>query len=189
MKLRNAIFALTCLTSVAMAQDVRYNFASEFNFGGAKTYKWGTSGAEEKLDQLTDQQLRAAIDTQMNKKGFSKVERGQTDLLLVYEPSVKHEKQITVYNNNWGFGGGWGRGWRRGYGPGMGMGMTTAQTSTIRVGEVALDIYDAKDEKLVWRGIASKTLDPNMKPDKWQKTIQSGAAKLLKSFPPPPDKK
>jgi hypothetical protein len=37
---------------------------------------------------------------------------------------------------------------------------------------------------MVWRGMASKTLDPKASAEKRQKTIQNGAAKLLKNFPP-----
>ena len=184
MKLTKMVLAVTCLVSAGMAQDVRYNFASGFDFNGLKTYRWGVSPAEEKLDQLTDGQLRSAIDNQMSKKGFQRVEGGRADMLLVYEPSVQHEKQITMFNTGWGYGRGWGRGWRGAWGPGMGTGISTAQTSTIQIGEVVLDIYDTAGHQLIWRGVASKTLDPNVKPDKWQKTIDSGAAKLLKNFPP-----
>lgn len=175
-------FALVCMMAIGFSQDVRYNFAADSNFKQLKTYKWGVSRAEEKLDQLTDNQLRAAIDLQMSKKGFTRLEGGAADMLLVYEPSTRTEKQVTVFNDNWAYGRGWGRRW---YGPGMGTGISTAQTNTIKVGEVALDVYDTANKELVWRGVTSKTLDSNMKPDKWQKTLQNGAEKLLKNFPPP----
>ncbi|MGJ5814266.1 DUF4136 domain-containing protein [Paludibaculum fermentans] len=180
MKLRNTILALTCLTTAGFAQDVRYNYANGTDFSQYKTYKWGQSRAAEKLDSITDRQLRDAVDAEMTKKGLVRQEEGRTDLLLVYEPSTRNEKQITSFDTGWGYGRGWGRRWS-GYGPGI----TTAETSTIRVGEFALDIYDREKHELVWRGVASKTLDPNMKPEKWQKTIQAGAEKLLKNFPPP----
>lgn len=187
MNIRNTLLALVCVATAGFAQDVRYNFASDANFSQLRTYKWGTSRAEEKLDQLTDRQLRAAIDVEMQKKGFVLKDGGQADMLLVYEPSTRNEKQITMFHDNWGFGRGWGRGWY-GFGPGLSTGMTTGQTSTIKIGEFALDIYDVNRHELVWRGVASKALDPNMKPDKWQKTVQTGAQKLLKNFPPPTKK-
>lgn len=177
MKWAKMLFAATCLVSAAMAQDVRYNYAAGFDFHSLKTYKWETSRSEERLDQLTDSQIKAAIDSQMSKKGYQLVTRGRADMILKYEPSVQREKQVTLINDGWGFGRGW-RGWN------TGMGVTTAQTSTIRVGELALDVYDTSSEKLVWRGVATKTLDPHAKPDKWQKTINTGTAKLLKNFPP-----
>jgi len=48
-----------------------------------------------------------------------------------------------------------------------------------------LDLYDLGQKKLVWRGTATKTLDLKAKPEKRQKNISKGMAKLLKNFPPP----
>jgi len=77
---------------------------------------------------------------------------------------------------------GWGRaGW---YGAG-GMSTTTGSTSTILIGQIALDVYDAKAEKIIWRGLASKTIDQKAKPDKQEKNLAKAAEKLLKNYPPP----
>jgi hypothetical protein len=45
-------------------------------------------------------------------------------------------------------------------------------------------MYDPSKKQLVWRGVASKTLDTKAKPDKRQKNLQKAAAKLLKNYPP-----
>ncbi len=58
------------------------------------------------------------------------------------------------------------------------------QTSTIQIGQLALDMYDSANHSLVWRGVVSKTIDPKAKPEKRQKNIQKAAAKLLKNYPP-----
>jgi len=66
--------------------------------------------------------------------------------------------------------------------------MTTGQTSTIYVGQLAVDMNDSKNHDLVWRGLVSKTIDPKAKPDKQQKNLAKAVAKLLKNYPPPPAK-
>jgi hypothetical protein len=38
---------------------------------------------------------------------------------------------------------------------------------------------------LIWRGEASKTINPKAKPDKVQKHLEKAVAKLLKNYPPP----
>ncbi len=38
------------------------------------------------------------------------------------------------------------------------------------------------DKKLIWRGTASKTLDTKAKPDKREKNLRMGIAKLLKNY-------
>jgi hypothetical protein len=48
-----------------------------------------------------------------------------------------------------------------------------------------VDIYDVANEKLVWRGLASKTIDQKAKPDKQQKNLTKAMTKLFKNYPPP----
>jgi hypothetical protein len=43
-------------------------------------------------------------------------------------------------------------------------------------------------KELVWRGTASKTLDPKAKPEKKQKNLTKAVTKLLKNYPPQPKK-
>jgi hypothetical protein len=64
------------------------------------------------------------------------------------------------------------------------MSTTTGQTSTIYMGQLALDMYDSANKDLVWRGVASKTLSPKAKPDKQEKNLNKAVAKLLKNYPP-----
>ena len=62
--------------------------------------------------------------------------------------------------------------------------MTTGQTSTIYVGQLALDMYDPANHDLVWRGAVSKTIDTKAKPDKQEKNLNKAIAKLFKNYPP-----
>ena len=62
--------------------------------------------------------------------------------------------------------------------------MTTGTTSTIYIGQIALDMYSASPKSLVWRGVASKTIDTKAKPEKQQKNLQKAVAKMLKNYPP-----
>jgi Domain of unknown function (DUF4136) len=166
----------------AFAQDVRYNFASDANFSKYKTFKWVDIKGADQLNQIADGQLKSAVDQELAAKGLHRTEADNADLFVGYQVSIGHEKEITSYDSGWGYGAGWGR---YGYGGG---GISTSTTSTIVTGQVDLDMYDRADKKLVWRGSASKTLDTNAKPEKREKNLRKGIAKLLKNYPPPPPK-
>ena len=169
-------------TSTAVGQDVRYNFDRNADFSQFKTYKWVALKNATQLDDLLDKQIKAAVDAELAKKGLSKVDDDSANLFIGYQAAVNQEKEFTSYSSDWGYGGGWYRGgW---YGPTGGMSTTTGQTSTIYKGQLALDMYDSSHHDLVWRGLASKTLDPKAKPDKQQKNLQKTVAKLLKNYPP-----
>jgi hypothetical protein len=168
--------------SSAVGQDVRYNFDKNSDFSKFKTYKWVTLKDAAKPNDLTDKQIIAAVDAELATKGLSKVDGDNADLYIGYQVAIGQEKEFTSYSSDWGYGGGWYRGGWYG-GPG-GMSTTTGQTSTIYVGQLALDMYDSANHDLVWRGLASKTLDPKAKPDKQQKNLKKAVAKLLKNYPP-----
>ena len=51
-------------------------------------------------------------------------------------------------------------------------------------GAIGLSMYDPAAKQLVWRGSATKTLDPKAKPEKKQKNINKAVEKLLKKYPP-----
>jgi hypothetical protein len=171
---------LLFLLGTAFGQDVRYNFDKDTDFSKFKTYKWVAIKGAQKVDDLVDKQIKESIDAELAKKGLQKVEGEDANLFVAYQPALGTEKEFTSYNSDWGYGGGWGRGgW---YGPSGGI--TTGQTSTIYVGTLAVDMYDPTTKQLVWRGTASKTLDPKAKPDKRQKNLTKAVAKLLKNYPP-----
>jgi hypothetical protein len=177
-----ALFVLAA--STAVAQDVRYNFDKDTDFSKFKTYKWVPIKDAPKVDDLRDKQIKDTIDAELATKGLTKTDADTADLYVGYQAGIGTEKQFTSYNTDWGYGPGWYRGgWY-----GRGGGMTTGQTSTIYVGQLAVDMYDSKNHDLVWRGVASKTIDPKAKPDKQQKNLTMAVTKLLKNYPPPPPK-
>ena len=176
--------ALCLLAMVGFAQDVRYNYAAGQEFSKYKTYKWVRVKGADQLNQMADEQLRAAVDAELGTKGLTKTEGENADLFLAYQVALNQEKEFSSFSSGWGYGPGWGGGW---YGGG-GMTTTSGQTSTIQIGQVDLDMYDATNQKLVWRGTVSKSLDTKAKPEKRQKNLAKAFKKLLKNYPPQPKK-
>jgi len=173
---------LLLVAGSAMAQDVRYNFVDGTNFAAYKSYKWVAIKGAEQVDTMLDGQIKSAIDAELAKKGLARTDGDKADLWIGYQTAIQQEKQFNSYTTG---GYGWGRpGW---YGVG-GMSTTTGSTSSILIGQLALDVYDAKAEKIIWRGLASKTIDQKAKPDKQQKNLAKAVAKLLKNYPPPAKK-
>jgi hypothetical protein len=171
----------------AYAQDVRYNFDKQADFTKFKTFKWVTIKGGKHVNDLVDQQIRAAIESELAIKGLVRTDADNADLYIGYQAAVDTEKQINTFDTGWGYGPGWyGGGW---YGGG-GMSSSTTTTSTIYVGSITVDMYQASAKSLVWRGMVSKTLDAKAKPDKQQKNLAKAMSKLFKkNYPPPLPKK
>lgn len=168
--------------SLLVAQDVRYNYDRQADFSKFKTYKWVDIKDADHTNQLVEKQIRDTVEAELAKKGLQKTDSDSADLYVAYQTALGTEKQFTSYNTGWGYGPGWGGGW---YGGGMGTTMTTGSTSTIYVGQLDIDMYESAKKELVWRGTASKTIDPKAKPEKQQKNLTKAVAKLLKNYPPP----
>jgi hypothetical protein len=183
MKKRELLFPIAVsllLLCTSWAQDVRYNFDKNADFSKYKTYRWVTLKDVSKMNELVDNDIKTSIDRALASKGLVRSDAESADLYIGYQGAVGEEKQFTSYNTDWGYGSGWNRGgW---YGPSSSM--TTGQTSTIHIGQLALDMYDSNNHSLIWRGIASKTLDPKAKPEKQQKNLNKAVDKLLKNYPP-----
>lgn len=180
LSLLSIAFALL-IGNCAVAQDVRYNFDRETDFSKFKTYKWVSIGATAQGNSLLSKQIKSAVDVELSGKGLTKTEDDNADLYVGYQTAIGQEQAFTSYNSSWGYGPGWYRGGWYGYPSG---GMTAGQTSTIYKGQLDLDMYDSANHDLVWRGVASKTIDTNAKPDKQQKNLTKAVAKLLKNYPP-----
>ena len=129
---------------------------------------------------MTATQLGAALEAELTKKGLTKKESGPTDMVIVYQLAVKNEKELNTFSSGYGMGPGYGGGWY-GYG---GTGTSTTTVTNLTIGSLDLDMYDAAAKTLVWRGVATKTLDTGAKPDKRTKNMAKAATKLLKNYPP-----
>lgn len=165
---------LLASAGTAAAQQVTYDFDRSADFSKYKTYRWVEIEGAERPNQLTDGHIKAAIDSELAAKGLSKSSGEDADLLIAYQVSITQERQVNGYS----YGGyGWG-GW------GMGYGDTHMTTSTINVGTLVLDVYDPEVKHLVWRGQATKSLNPSKDPEKNRRKIQKAMTKLLKNYPP-----
>ena len=155
--------------SPAAAQNVDVDSNPSANFAGYRTYTWtvGTPAA----NPLAEQRIHAAVDQQLAAKGFSKV-TANPDVVVATHVVTKEQKQLDVN----GFGGGF-------FFPGQ----ATATVRTYVVGTLAVDIYDAKNKMLVWRGTGTDTL--SSKPDKNTGKADKALDKMFKQYPPTPSTK
>jgi hypothetical protein len=177
------VLATLFYTTSAFAQDVNYNFDKDTDFSKYKTYKWEKHPQSIDLDQLIMSQLASGFDAALAKKGLTKKEGGDVDMIIVYQLALSQEKELNTFSSGYAMGPGWGGGY---YGGGFygGGGTSTTSVSIITNGTVSLDMYDVVTKKLVWRGIATKTVDTGAKPEKREKNIAKTADKMLKNYPP-----
>jgi Domain of unknown function (DUF4136) len=153
------------------AQDVKYNFMPGTDFSKYHTYKWVDLPENVHPNQIVSQEIKEAVNNTLASKGLTPATGDTADVYVGYQCSIDQERQL----NAWGM---------RGIGGGMG----GATTSTISNGTLAVDFYDPTSKDLIWRGTATKTLNPSGNQQKDMEKLNKSVAKLLKNFPPPPPK-
>jgi hypothetical protein len=157
---------------VMSAQDIKTNYMPGTDFSKYHTYKWVSINHAEQVDPIVAQQIKDAIDTQLASKGMTKTDADTADMYVGIQTSIQQQQQWNAY----GMGGGWR----------MGGGMASATSSTIQIGTLGVDFYDPATKQLVWRGQATKTLNPSKNAQTNLNRVNQAVAKLLKSFPPKP---
>ena len=168
--------ALLLVPALVMAQKVTYDYEKTANFSSFKTYahKEGTKVGQP----LIDDRIVAAIDAAMAAKGFTKSE-SNPDVFVVYHIAFDKQKDISTFSSGGGYGPygwGWGGGWAGG--------TTTTQVRDILIGTLVIDLADAKKGQLAWRGVGTKEVDTQAKPDKRDKSITNAVNKIFKNYPP-----
>ena len=178
MRVLAGLAAMVLTSTLAMAQDVTYDFDKTANFASYKTYalKEGTPVGQK----LIDDRIIGAIDAAMAAKGFTKA-ADNPDVVVVYHVAFDKQKDISTFSS--GYGGGYGP-YGYGYGGGWGGGTTTTQVRDILVGTLVIDIADAGHKQVVWRGMGTKEIDTQAKPDKRDKSIKKAVDKIFKNYPP-----
>jgi len=105
------------------------------------------------------------IDSALQGKGLQKVQESQNpDLIVTGNGGLRQQTSYSA----WGM---------RGIGGGMG-GITPEQNVQ---GTMVVDLYDAKTQSLVWRGIAQNTLNKNG--NKNQQMVEKAVRMMFKQWP------
>ena len=161
-----SLLAILTVATFASAQDVKTDYDHHANFSQYHTYYWEKV---QTTDPLWQSRIQDAVDQALQAKGWRRVEGG-ADIAVTAVGSAHNQREYETFYNGMG-------GWRW-----RGFGETTTTVNTYPVGTLVLDLYDAHDKQLVWRGVAQQSLSD--KPDKNEKKLEKAVDKMLDHFPP-----
>jgi len=159
-----ALIAIVFLTGCSTIQ-VETDYNREVDFSKYKTYRWiphvkGTEDNPLMNDPLIESHVRNAVNTEMAKKGFTKIEEGHPDFLMAYYFTARNRVDVTHYYGYW-----------------------YPQTNVYRYqeGTLVIDMVDREEKQLIWRGWATGVLEDR---SRINDQINYSVQKLLKKYPP-----
>lgn len=177
-RLASLALCLCACAAVASAQEVTFSAMPNQDFSKFKTYRWVDLKSNAAPDHITEQGIRAAVDTELAKKGLTKTESQNADLYVGYQVAIDHQTESTSYTTG-----------ATGWGTSMHGGATTSTSTTISVGMLEIDVYDRTAKELIWRGAAAKALDPSSTPEGRLANVGTAVKKVLANYPPPAETK
>jgi len=169
-----ALFMAGC-SSVSVTRD----YDTAMDFSTLKTFAWQYADQPQtgnpRIDNdLIDNRVRAAVNTELSQKGFEQVEKESADFLVAYYIDYKQR----ISGNTISFGVGTGS-----YGRHSAVGYDTGITD-YEEGHLTIDILNPADEKNFWRGVGRRRAYETSDPEKATELVNTAVARILKKFPP-----
>jgi hypothetical protein len=174
-----AMLALAVLAGCS-SYDIKYDYDMDSNFAAFKTYKWiprmvsdasGSATTAVQSNTLLDKRIRSAVDTQMAAKGFTPTEENP-DVFVVYHTGLANKVDVT----DWGYtyaGSYWGGG--------LGRSVDVYQYTE---GTLIVDLVNAGNKQLVWRGSATGVVEPGRSPEQVEARINDVVTQIFDNYPP-----
>ncbi len=167
MRFRALPFLLIAAAVACSTLKTSADYDPSTDFSRYKTWAWHESSIK---DPIWSKRIQAALESELSKRGLTRNEENP-DLWAAVHVRLSKETQVTTT-------GGYGYGYRwRG-------GVSTARVEQIPVGSLIVDLADAKQKELVWRGMATDTLNPEKSPEEKEKALREAFAKMFENYPP-----
>ena len=152
---------------------VDVEFDPEVDFSQYKTYRWARQKQQVMPKKPTDiafmdKHIKLEADSLLAQKGYVKAKYDEeAEFLVAYFLTAQDKVNVNYYGYGYGYYG-WGGG---GY----------ASTYRYKEGTLVLDIVDASEMELVWRGWASTDIHSR---EEAQYKIPRAVRETLRRFPP-----
>jgi len=155
-----ALIALGALaSSPAYAQKPQIQWDKNYDFSKVKTFMWQAPSAPSLQEEnpFMHKFIEESIETELQNVGFVKTEENP-DVYVTYHGSVNTE--VEYRSSSFGFSvGSYGMGpWGGMSGVSAGPTHTNTREVQTKVGTLVVDIVDAKEKQLIWRGTSSGIL-------------------------------
>ena len=143
---------------VCFAEQVKSDWDRSANFGQFRTYSWERVSTR---DPLMVDRIKSAVNAVLASKGWTEVPSGPDAAVVAIETMHNQQTLDTFYD---------------------GFGDATTTSETYKIGSLVVDIFDANNKKLLWRGSASDTLSNNSGTN--IQNIGKSVNKMFGHFPP-----
>src|ERR1035438_975496 len=172
----SAVLLSLALRGACRSYDLSYDYDVTATYGRYHTFdyytsKKGTGGTTT----LMDKRVRAAVERELQTKGFAMETKADPDFLVTYYPVVHNRKVRTTVRSGWGWG------YRPFYGGG---GVATSTVRNYKEGTIVIEMVDFKSNQMIWQGAANGALTGLDNPEDANEVVSKAVRDILAKFPP-----
>lgn len=164
---------LLTISSCSPSLQVYTDYDREFNIRNYPTFAWAEAKDIEArnnplyYNELNDKRIKKAVNDQLKGKGYTLVQ-DDPDLLIHYHIVVEDRSEIRT--NPYGF---YGPYWMR----------ARTYSYSYRQGTLIIDLMDATNKNLLWRGWAVSVMDQLYESEKTEILITQAVIKIFEKLP------
>ena len=174
---------ISCSSSPVKVSTDHDEFA---NFKKLKTYKWyERDELPPGVDDLLHRRIVRNINRELVIDGYRLAEEGEkVDFLVNYAVVSKEKQEIHSVTSYSGYSPHY---YGRHYYPSYHA--RDIQLRTYHKGTLFIDIISAKTDKLIWRGVGTRRIPPNMDRLRRNEIVREVVTEVMNHFPPDPKDK
>jgi hypothetical protein len=175
-KLACVLVLVWVLAAPIAAQEVYVDYDRSGRFSWYTTWAWQeTEGTSIKgVDDLLHSRIKNAIEYHIS-QGRLVEDTESPQLYVTYHAAFREAIRADPVSFGVGFGGSWVQNPYWG-----GVGISTESANTYQQGTLIIDIWEAEERKLVWRGVAIDVFFDD--PDKTEKKLDKAIEKMIKQW-------
>ena len=179
----SAVWVLALIFSAGplFAQKIYIDYDMSYDGSTIKTFAWKETAETSvaRVNPLMHSRIVNGIEYYLALAGAHETD-ANPDVYVTYHTSTKENMSVNTTNFGYGYPTGWSYGGyysHYGYG-GASMGSSSTSVSTYLTGTLVVDVWDAKTQKMIWRGMAAGITVSN-NPEKMGKRIDKALAKIV----------
>lgn len=162
------------------AQKINVTYDKQVDFSQFKTFAWTPPGAV--AHPLLAANIVSAIEQELKARGLQRVEMNENPGLIIKIYGAI-DQESSLYSNDPLY---MATGGIPPFDPSFSGPLLTGQygntTITIHKGQLIVDLIDATNKKLIWRGMAQQNLAKN-NPNKLLSQVNNAITKMFKQYP------
>lgn len=184
-----AVLTVLLLGACASTFKATHDHDAGHNFSNYQTFAW-ISENPMKVGEgvsvpnpLLQPRIMAALESALAVKGYQRVGAAEdADFVMSFSIGSREKIKVDSYPTmSMGYGTGYPGHW--GWGAAYHCCANDTQVRQYTTGILAVDVFDVKERRPVWHGVASKTINESDR-ENIEKTIKAAVDAILTGFPP-----